>query len=345
MRAALLKTEGQLVMIDAEMPVISSPDQIIVRVRTVGVCGSEVHAFCGTHPFRKAPIVLGHEMAGDVFSVGEGVARFKKGDRVIVDPQWTCGGCAFCRDGDLNLCPSKQVLGAAAWPGAFGEYIVAPESAVFLLPETLTYAQGSLIEPLTVAVHVTSRVHVQTGDSVAILGSGSIGCMLAGVCKVLGAEPILVADVKQHCLDIARQRLGATHTSLLPKDDPVAGSRELTKGAGVDKIFVTADDVSLVDTAVAMAKSRGYIALIALLTEEPIQLRAYDIIKKELHLVGTSMCNHDDVARAVELCASGQVDVDAIATHQLPIEEAGKAMELTKSKKDGAIKVILRFDT
>ena len=343
MRAALLKEEGHLVMIDAEMPVITSPDQVIIRVRTVGICGSEVHAFYGTHPFRKAPIVLGHEMAGDVYSVGSTVTRFKEGDRVIVDPQWTCGECSFCRAGDLNLCPSKQVLGASAWPGAFGEYVVAPESAVFPLPKELTYTQGSLIEPLTVAVHVTRRVHVQAGDSVAILGSGSIGSMLVGVCKVMGAEPILAADVKQHCLDIAQQRLGATDTFLLPEDDLVKGSLERTKGEGVDKIFVTADDVSLVNTAVVMAKSRGYIALVALLTEAPLQLRAYDIIKKELHLVGTSMCNHDDVARAVELATSGQVDIEATATHQLPIEEAEKAMELTKSKEDGAVKVILTF--
>jgi L-iditol 2-dehydrogenase len=343
MRAAFLKEEGHLVMIDAEMPVITSPDQVLIRVRTVGICGSEVHAFCGTHPFRKAPIVLGHEMAGEVYSVGEEINNFKEGDRVIVDPQWSCGECTFCRAGDLNLCPSKQVLGASDWPGAFGEYVVAPESAVFHLPESLSFVQGSLIEPLTVAVHVARRVHVEAGDSVAILGSGSIGGLLAGVCRIIGAKPIIAADIKQHCLDITRQRLGASNAFLLPAEDPVERSLEMTGGEGVDKVFVTADNVALVNTAVAMTKSRGYIALIALMTEAPLQLRAYDIIKKELHIVGSSMCNHEDVARATELAASGQVDIDAIATHKLPIEEAAHAMELAKHKRDGAIKVILCF--
>jgi L-iditol 2-dehydrogenase len=343
MRAAFLKEEEHLVMIDAEMPVITNPDQVIVRVRTVGICGSEVHAFYGTHPFRKAPIVLGHEMAGEVYSVGEKVGNFKERDKVIVDPQWACGECTFCRAGDLNLCPTKQVLGASEWPGAFGEYVVAPESAVFHLPESLSFVQGSLIEPLTVAVHVARRVHVQAGDSVAILGAGSIGGLLAGVCRIMGAKPIIAADVKRHCLDIARQRLGETHNFLLPADDPVEKSLKLTGGEGVDKVCVSADDVALVNTAVAMTKSRAYIALIALMTEAPLQLRAYDIIKKELHIVGSSMCNHEDVARAIELAASGQVDIDAIATHQLPIEEAAHAMELAKHKKDGAVKVILSF--
>ena len=113
MRAAFLETEGHLVMIDAQMPTIQSSDQILIKVKTVGICGSEVHAFRGSHPFRKAPVILGHEMAGDIVSVGESVLNFKTGDRVIVDPQWACGECAYCRAGDINLCPSKRMLGTS----------------------------------------------------------------------------------------------------------------------------------------------------------------------------------------------------------------------------------------
>src|SRR3972149_341718 len=109
MRVAFLQAERRLVMTELEMPVIRSADQVLIRVREVGVCGSEVHAFEGTHPYRRAPVVLGHEMAGDVVSVGDAVIDFKVGDRVIVDPQWGCGQCAYCRAGDLNLCPSKKV--------------------------------------------------------------------------------------------------------------------------------------------------------------------------------------------------------------------------------------------
>ena len=140
MRAAFLEAEGHLVMAEAETPTIQSHDQILIQVKTVGVCGSEVHAFHGTHPFRKAPVILGHEVAGDVIAVGEAVTDFKAGDRVIVDPQWTCGQCAYCRAGDINLCPSKKVLGTPAWPGAFGQVILAPEEAVFHLPHNLPAA-------------------------------------------------------------------------------------------------------------------------------------------------------------------------------------------------------------
>ncbi len=343
MRAAFLETEGRLVVTEVEAPAIQSADQILIQVKTVGVCGSEVHAFHGTHPFRKAPVVLGHEVAGDVLSVGQAVTEFKVGDRVIVDPQWTCGQCVYCRAGDLNLCPSKKVLGTPSWPGAFGEYFVAPEGAVFHLPDNLSYVQGSLIEPLTVAVHVARRAGLATGESVAILGTGSIGGLLAGVCRVQGAGPIIAADIHRHCLDTAGERLGATHCFLLPDDGLVEGVRELIGGEGVDVVFVTADDALLVGQGVEMAKRRGRIVLVALLTTAPLQLTAYEIIRKELHIIGSSMSNHDDVRRAIELAASGQVDVEAIATHLLPIEEAQRGMELARTKDEGAIKVILSF--
>ncbi len=343
MRVAFLETERHLVMTEAEMPTIQSADQILIQVKTVGVCGSEVHAFQGTHPFRKAPVVLGHEAAGDVLSVGEAVTDFKVGDRVIVDPQWTCGQCAYCRAGDLNLCPSKKVLGTPSWPGAFGEYVIAPEESVFHLPDNLSYTQGSLIEPLTVAVHVARRANLAASESVAILGTGSIGGLLAGVCRAQRAGPIITADINQHCLDAARERLGATHDFLLPDNNLVDEVKELTGGEGVDVVFITADDVSLVSQGVEMAKRRARIVLVALLTASPLQLTAYEIIRKELHIVGSSMSNHEDVRKAIELAASGQVDVEAIATHLLSIEDAQRGVELARTKDDGAIKVILSF--
>jgi L-iditol 2-dehydrogenase len=343
MRAAYLETEQHLVMTEAEMPVIRSPDQVLIRVKTVGVCGSEVHAFQGTHPFRKAPVVLGHEMAGVVSSAGDAVARFKPGDRVIVDPQWTCGTCACCRAGDINLCPSKKVLGTVSWPGAFGEYVVVPAEAVFHLPDRLSFVQGSLIEPLTIAVHVARRAGLEAGESVAILGTGSIGGMVSGVCHALGVAPIVAADVRQHCLDAARERLGATRDFLLPDDGLVDKVKTLTGGEGVDVAFVTADDSSLVNLAIEIVRRRGRIVLVALLTEAPLQFMAYPIIGKELHIVGSSMSNNDDVRTAIELAASGQVDVEGILTHVLPIEEAQRGMELARTKDEGAIKVVLSF--
>jgi L-iditol 2-dehydrogenase len=343
MRAALLSAEKHMTMIDTAMPAVERPDDVLIRTKIVGVCGSEVHAFYGTHPYRKAPVILGHEVAGDVIAVGPSVTRFKPGDRVVVDPQWTCGQCEYCLRGDINMCPSKKVLGTQVWPGAFGEYFTAPEETVFALPATLSYAQGSLIEPLTIGVHVARRANLQAGQSVAILGTGAIGGMLSGVCRANGARQILTADIRQHCLDAARERMGATHDFLLPDPNFPKKVLDLTGGEGVDAAFITADDPTLVNTAIEITRRHGRIVLVALLTEAPLTFPAYPLIAKELELVGSLMTTQADVRRAIELAATGQVDVLGIATHTLPIEQSQRGMEIAHTKDDGAIKVLLNF--
>lgn len=343
MRAAVLRATEQLELVEMAMPDPPTGEQVLVRVRAVGICGSEVHAFQGTHPFRKAPVVLGHEMSGDVVSTGSEVTDLSPGERVAVDPQWTCGTCEYCRRGDVNLCPSKKVLGTSVWPGAFGEYVVVPRRSVFRLPDTLTYVEGALLEPMTIAVHVARRAGLTSAMSAAILGVGSIGGLLAGICRMQGADPVIAVDIHQHCLDTAVDRMGATHGILMPIPDLLEQVIGLSGGEGIDVVFVTADDVALAERAVQMTKRRGKIVLVALLTERPIQLRAYDLIAKELQVLGSTMCNHGDVQIAMELAERHQVKLSAIATHVLPIKEAGYAMELARTKKDGAIKVLLSF--
>ena len=343
MKAALLSSVGQLKITNVDPPQIQADDQVLIKVKSVGICGSEVHAFEGTHPYRVPPVVLGHEAAGVVAEVGKRVSGLQAGDRVLIDPQWTCGVCRHCLAGEINLCPEKRVMGTSAWPGAFGEFVIAPQEAVYQLPESFSFIQGALIEPLTIAVHVMRRANMKSGQSVAILGSGSIGGMVSGMCRVHGANPIIVADINQHCLDVPRERLGATHDILLPDDQLVQKVRDISGGEGVDTVFICADDPELVGQGIEMIRPRGTVVLIALLTAEPLQLAAYNITGKEKHLIGSSMCTPDDVRRAIELVESGQVDVEAIATHILPLEEVQRGMELARSKTDQAIKVILEF--
>lgn len=343
MKAAVLESEGRLALADIAEPTIQAADQILIQTVAVGICGSEVHAFEGTHPYRKAPVILGHEASGTVVEVGQAVSRFQVGDRVLVDPQWTCGECAYCRAGNINLCPSKRVLGTPSWPGAFGEYFVAPEEAIFHLPEKLSFLQGSLIEPLSVAVHVARRAELRAGQSVVILGAGSVGGLVSAVCRVYGAEPIIVADIHQHCLDAVCEGLGATYDLLLPDVNLADKVKNLVGGEGVDVAFVAADDAALVSQAIDLVKRRGTVMLIALLTESPLALWAYDIVGQEKQILGSSMANYDDVQQAIEWASTGLVDVEGILTHLLPIEEAQRGMELARTKDDDAIKVVLTF--
>jgi L-iditol 2-dehydrogenase len=343
MRAALLESVGHIVLVDMQRPDILEDDQVLIQAKNVGICGSEVHAYAGTHPYRKAPVVLGHEMAGVVISVGLKVSNIRVGDRVIVDPQWSCGVCQYCQRGEINLCPSKRVLGTPAWPGAFAEFVVVPHEAVYLLPDGLSFLQGCLIEPLTVAVHVAHRVGIEEGRSVGILGAGSIGGMVSGVCRTYGANPVIVADIRQHCLDASRERMGASHDFLLPDRDLTTKVRALTNDQGVDAVFIAADDVELVNRGIEMVKRGGAIVLIALLTHAPVQFKAYDIIAKEARIIGSNMCTKGDVVEAIRLTASGKVDVEGILTHVLPHQDVDRGMELAQTKQNKAIKVVLEY--
>ena len=343
MRAAYLESKGCLVMKEVERPRVTRPDDVLIQVKMVGVCGSEVHAYHGTHPFRHPPAILGHEMSGVVLETGPAVDDLHPGDRVIVDPQWTCGECEYCRRGDVNLCPSKRVLGTDVWPGAFGEFLTSPRGSVFPLPEALSFEQGSLIEPLTVAVHVARRAGIGPGTSVVTLGTGSIGGMVTATAHALGAGPVIAADIRQHCLDAARERMGATHDFRLPDPGFTQKVKDLTDGQGADVVVVAADDPALVDLALDLIRRRGTIVLVALLSEAPLNFMGFKVIAKEAHIIGSTMSNHQDVRDALDLAASGRVDVRGIVTHHLPIEEVQRGLELASTKADGAIKVLLDY--
>jgi L-iditol 2-dehydrogenase len=340
MKAALLESAGRVIMTDAPMPVIENPDQMLIQVKAVGICGSEIHAFDGTHPFRKAPVVMGHEMSGVVTAVGSEVKDFKAGDRVVVDPQWMCGQCPSCLEGDYNACPSKFNMGTPRWPGAFGEFIHAPEKLTHHLPDNLSFIDGALVEPLSIAVHVARRLRLESVRSIAILGTGSIGGMLTGVSKAKGVSTIIGMDIRQHCLDASIQ-MGASHTFLLPDADVVTKISEITSGNGVDVVAICADDTDLIKLAIQIARPRGKIALIALMTDSPLAFAAYDVIRKEIEMVGCYQGNRHDYQESIELTKNHQINTRGIVTHVLPIEQAQKGCELTSTKLDCAIKVIL----
>ena len=342
MKAAVLESIGHLAIRQVDAPQLSGADEALIQVRAVGICGSEIHAFKGTHPFRKPPSILGHEVTGDIVQVGAEVSGFSVGARVFVDPQWTCGQCIWCLSGRHNLCPTKDVLGTPRWVGGLGEYIVAPAQALYSLPEHVSYVEGTTIEPLSVGVHMVERAGVSAGESVVVLGAGAIGMMVSAVASVRGARPIVAVDLQQHCLDIARQHFGVTH-SLLGDEGPVADCiLDITGGQGVDVTYLTVGVPALVDEAIQMAACEGRIFFVALF-DQSVQMEPNVLIDKHLTLLASAMYNASEIRTAVDLVASGQVPAGAMVTYVLPLGEAQRAFDLAASKEDGAIKVVIEM--
>jgi L-iditol 2-dehydrogenase len=346
MKAAVLESVGRLAIREVDPPTLDGPDQALIRVRAVGICGSEIHAFKGTHPFRKPPSILGHEVTGDILQVGGRVPGFKAGDRVFVDPQWTCGECAGCTTGRHNLCPTKVVLGTPAWTGGLGEIILAPAPALYPLPDNVSYVEGTTVEPLAVGVHMVERARVRAGESVVVLGAGAIGMMVAAVASVRGAAPIVAVDLQSHCLDLATRHLGATH-GLLGTEGPPATPLpqrvlDINDGNGIDATFLTVGVPALVDQAIEMAACEGRVFFVALF-DRPVQLEPNALIDKHLTLLASAMYNAQEIRTALDLVASRQVRAGAMVTHVLSLDDAQRAFDLAASKDDGAIKVVVEM--
>ena len=339
MRAVLLEDYGVLKLIETHRPELTGQDQVLVRTSVVGVCGSEIHAFNGSHPFREPPAVMGHEIVGIVAEAGSDCSSIKPGDRVTVDPQWTCGTCSWCTSGRHNLCPKKTVLGTTGWSGGFGEYFVIPENRVYPLPPGMSDSEAILIEPLSVGMHASRRAAVRDGEKAVVFGSGTIGLSTIAAARVYGAATVVAVDLLDHCL-IAATSAGATaavHAGAVSADDQI---RSYVGKDGADVVFVTIGIPAVFEKALSLVRPGGRIAMIALF-DKPVSFEPFDIVGSDVSILGSQMYSDIDVKDAISALVEGRAAIQHLVTHELPIEEARKAFDLTISKKDNAIKVVL----
>jgi len=187
-----------------EVPVPEvKPGQVLVAMKRVGVCGSDIHVFHGQHPYVTYPLTQGHEVSGEIVALGEGVTSLAIGQKVTIEPQVTCGQCHPCRHGKYNLCENLKVMGFQT-TGAASEYFAVDAAKITLLPDSMTFEEGAMIEPLAVAVHAVKRVGDITGKKVAVLGAGPIGILLVQTLKAFGAAEVLVTDVSDLRLKLAK---------------------------------------------------------------------------------------------------------------------------------------------
>src|SRR6185369_4115931 len=232
MDALLLKEYMDLEMVQMPVPEVD-PDDVLVRVRACGICGSDVHGLDGSTGRRIPPLVMGHEAAGEVAQVGANVHDLKPGDRVTFDSTIYCGQCFFCTSGDVNLCDNRQVLGVSPGEyrrhGAFAEYVAVPRRIMYRLPDNLTYEQAALIEAVSVAVHAVNLTPLRMGQTAAVVGAGMIGLLTIQALRAAGCARVIAIEPDETRLPLARQ-LGASATVNPKSTDAVAAVREMTEG-------------------------------------------------------------------------------------------------------------------
>lgn len=313
------------------------PCQVVIRIVSSAICGSDLHIFKGKHPSVPLPVTIGHEFSGDVTAVGSDVSKVKVGDRVTVEPVITCGKCSACRKGNYGYCENISFTYRRG-DGAMADYIMVDEPYVYKLPEYLSYDAGALIEPLSVAVHAVRRADIKLGEKVLVIGAGAIGLLVAALCRKNGATEVAVVDYSKKRLDLALE-LGAT-TAINPSeksfDEAVS---ELTGGTGMDKTFECVGLEATFNQAVTSLRKDGLATIIGIFENPNITISAARFITHEIKVQGSQgYCW--DFPIALEM--SKEIDLERLVTHTFKLEDLKLALETCLDRNSGAVKVILK---
>lgn len=284
---------------------------VLVRVRAAAICGSDLHGFLGHSRIRVPPMVMGHEFAGDVVALGDGVQGISVGDRVTVQPLIGCGHCAYCRDGYPNVCPDRRLMGGHL-QGAFAERIAAPQHLVYRLPENVSYAQAALVEPLANGVHMVRLAPVGYQDAV-VIGAGTLGLMALQACRNAGARRVAVLDTAPNRLEVART-LGADAAI-----DPSAGNaadavRAAFAGARPGVVIEAVGHTVTRRQALELVAPRGTVVLLGL-AEEESALDLMSVINREVRVQGSYGSRDEDFRTAIDMIADGRADVTSWVEH------------------------------
>jgi L-iditol 2-dehydrogenase len=341
MKAAFIEKPYDMKFVNAPEPIIENSDEVKIHIAYTGICGSEVHAYKGTHPTRLPPIISGHESSGIVCEIGPAVKNFKVGDRVIIEPQKACGKCPNCLRGDYNVCPDKAVLGTIKWQGSFGEYIVAPERSVLHLPDHISLEEGALSEPLAVAAHAVRISTVTLGSSVLIQGCGPIGISLLAMCRRAGAGKVIMTDVSQYNMDVARQ-MGADVLINAGTSDVVKEVLAETSDEGAEVVFMAIGNQNILNEAVQCTKRYGQIMEVAHFGgEPPFDARRYRW--KELSMQGSYMFVRKDFEIVIAALAGGQINVKPMISKIAAVEDCEAIMKMAHARSEDYVKILFKF--
>ncbi|WP_338787122.1 zinc-dependent alcohol dehydrogenase [Metabacillus sp. FJAT-53654] len=338
MKAALFDRIKHFTIIGKELPEIKG-NEVLIQVSKAGICGSDVHAFLGKHPFRNPPSILGHEIIGNIVEIGDKVTTVKDGDTVTIEPQIGCGHCKPCIKGDYNLCEEKVVLGTTSWDGGFAEYVVAPEQTVYKIPDTLTTELAVLTEPLAVGVHAVNIADVKKGDKVAILGSGPIGLVTSVAAHFKGAETICLTDAIDNNLEIGKKLCATDVVNVRVQSLQKYTSDNIGQ---FDHVFLTAGYGSILDDALSVIKRKGKVISIALF-EEKVSIDLNKFMISEVQMFGSSMYVKEDFKTAIEIIASHRYKLESLITHRFNFDQINEAMEVALSKSGSPIKIVLDY--
>lgn len=323
-----------------EEPVpVPKPHEALVRIRSVGVCGSDIHYFAdGRIGLQRLtePTILGHEYSGIVEAVGNEADPSLVGKRVAVEPGIPCLKCELCRRGHYNVCTGMSFPGGPGHDGALREYVAVHADFCFPIPDTMGFDEAAMVEPLAVAVHTVELANLKPGETAAILGLGPIGLLVAQVARLAGVGALYGTDLLDYRVQ-AGLRYGCDATFNAATTDPVRAILDATAGRGVDVAFDTARSSDTPDHACRVVRPAGRCVLTGISGQEHDPFPVGIARRKELTLQWCRRFRFN-YPTAIDLAASGKIDVRSLITHSFPLEESQRAFSLVADSEDNVLK-------
>ena len=340
MKALVYYGAGDIRYEDVETP-NPKADEVLLKVKAVSICGSDLAGYRGINPMRVGPLIMGHEFAGEVAVVGDSVTNVKVGDKVGVITNLFCGHCAACKAGLTNICENRLIIGttmkAGSYNGAMADYLVAPAAKLFPLSGKHSFSEYSLLEPLSTALRGAKLAGDLTGKTVSVIGCGPIGLLAIMCVKLFGAKTIVAVDVLDKRLEMAK-RCGATDV-LNAKEDLYAFTRQLTNDAGVDVVYDAVGSASTVNLGVDIVRLGGKVIWVGLV-QPKIEFEYKHAVTKEIDFKGIYLYT-TEMEEGLHLLESGKLNLGQIITSEYPMSEGPRIFKELTSADAKDIKVIL----
>ncbi|WGG46541.1 zinc-binding alcohol dehydrogenase family protein [Rossellomorea sp. DA94] len=339
MKAVQVTGPHNLNIVEKDKPVITAKEEVLIKVKMVGICGSDIHIYHGTNPLATLPRVIGHEVTGEVEAIGEGVEGLSVGDKVVIEPIESCGHCYACRTGRGNVCSNLEVYGVHR-DGGMQEYMVMPQKLVHKVNGDLDWKESVLIEPFTIGAQANWRGDVQNGDTVFIMGAGPIGLCCLKVAKSKGAT-VIISDLNESRLEFAKE-WGADYTIHASRSNVTEELMEITKQEGANVVI---DAVCLPQTfeqAIEVASVAGRVVVLGF-DERPSQIKQLPITKKEVTITGSRL-QTNQFPGVIGMFNEQSFDTTGMVTQIFQLEQIHEAIQLIETSPQEVMKVVISFE-
>lgn len=342
MKALVLESYNNLVYKDVEDPIIGD-NEVLIQVKAVGICGSDVHGMDGSTGRRIPPIIMGHEASGTIHSIGGKITEWKVGNRVTFDSTIYNEDDWFSKKGQYNLSDDRMVLGVSCNEfkrgGAFAEYVVVPEHILYGIPENVTFSQAAMTEPAAVALHAINLTNLDKDATVLVIGTGMVGMFVIQLLKIKGVKSIIAIDTESDRLEKAKQS-GADHI-FKPDDKELSNLiNSITENRGVDLVFEVVGLSETINLSIALLRKGGALTIIGNLSKT-IELPLQAVVTRQLKIQGSCAIN-GEYEEVLEYISNGKLNVESILSAKAPLKDGAHWFDKLYKKEKGLMKVILK---